>query len=171
MVSSATGRRARLALERLAHRSYEWLTSDSGGPLTCRVVPTSSQGYGNANGAVGGVGTFRRPACVLPLVADSKIRATALLTAFLLSFPYHTVSRNVISNTADVESANSHTFVEALRSSNHMLHQLPLQPCQTCFAALTPGTDNELTNLSSILAQLVKNRRPLGSRCIDKATH
>ncbi|VDD82388.1 unnamed protein product [Mesocestoides corti] len=151
LVSSATGRRARLALERLPHRSYEWLTSDSGGPLTYRAI-TSVQSSGSAS--------CRHPACALPLVTDAKIRATALLTAFVLAFPYHILlSANQIRGPDRV--------IDVLKSSHHILERLPQLSGQTCFAVLTKGTHNELTVLSNILARLVAAQRPLGSRCID----
>ncbi|KAH9284132.1 Glutathione gamma-glutamylcysteinyltransferase 3 [Echinococcus granulosus] len=172
LVSSAAGRRARLALERLQHRSYEWLTSDSGGPLTYRAAPTSGLGLRGTVAAAGSSVPYRRPACALPLVTDPKIRATSLLTAFLLAFPYHTVPHRS-STTGDATTADDggseQALVGVLKSSHHLLYHLPLLPGQTCFAVLTPGTRNELTTLSNILAQLVTTRRSPGSRCIENA--
>ncbi|VDK32375.1 unnamed protein product [Taenia asiatica] len=175
LVSSAAGRRARLALERLPHRSYEWLTSDSGGPLTYRAVSTWGLGLRGTIGtatALGNSAPCRRPACAMPLVTDPKIRATALLTAFLLAFPYHTVPRRsgTISDAivAD-DGGNQGVLVRALKSSHHLLYRLPLLPSRTCFTVLTPGTRNELITLSNILAQLISIRRLPGSRCIENA--
>ncbi|VDM36107.1 unnamed protein product [Hydatigera taeniaeformis] len=177
LVSSAAGRRARLALERLQHRSYEWLTSGSGGPLTYRPISTLGlrlkEAIGTATTSESGV-LCRRPACAMPHITDPKIRATALLTAFLLAFPYHTISRRFEAADDAIATDDGGTqgaIVEALRSSNHLLYHLPRLPSQTCFTELTLGTRNELNTLSKILAQLISVRRAPGSRCTENTSN
>ncbi|KAM3174681.1 hypothetical protein ACTXT7_010057 [Hymenolepis weldensis] len=170
LVSSATGRRARLALERLPRRSYEWLTTDICGPFTYRPVSSLNLGHGGLPfSTTGNSGTpsHLRPACTLPLVTDPKIRATTLLTAFLLAFPYHTVPKPRVTSENENNAANTGTFIEKLDSSEHLLDELPKRSGQMCFTVLTPGTRNELTALSNILSQLVMIRRPLGTRCME----
>ncbi|VDL19768.1 unnamed protein product [Hymenolepis diminuta] len=170
LVSSATGRRARLALERLPRRSYEWLTTDICGPLTYRPVSSLNLGHGGLPfSTTGNSGTpsHLRPACALPLVTDPKIRATTLLTAFLLAFPYHTVPKPQIKSENENNAAATGTFIEKLVSSEHLLDDLPKRSGQTCFTVLTPGTRNELTALSNILSQLITIRKPPGTRCME----
>ncbi|KAM7535382.1 hypothetical protein Aperf_G00000094493 [Anoplocephala perfoliata] len=164
LVSSATGRRARLALERLPQRSYEWLTTDICGALSYRPGSSLTLGYG-VHSAGRGSPSPRQPACVLPLIADPKIRATTLLTAFLLAFPHQGIPRHP---QPKGENATGRMFIERLDSSEYLIQELPHLSGQTCFTVLTPCTRNELTTLSNILGQLVAIRRPLGTRCIDK---
>lgn len=186
MVSSATGRRARLALERLSQSSYDWLTSDICGPLAYRRNSNLNGGFtwNGTNGSSNGVSTSSppRPACVLPLISDPKIRSTTLLTAFLLAFPYQTISKPK-AKAIEVDTSNNHNsstdkvissttiydnetfFIDSLNASEHLLSDVSNLSGQMCFTDLTPGTRNELTALSNILSQLVAIRRPQGVRC------
>ncbi|VDO00339.1 unnamed protein product [Rodentolepis nana] len=171
LVSSATGRRARLALERLPQRSYEWLTTDVCGPLAYRPTSSLNLSYGRPSFGVNssaGTPSPTRLACAIPLVTDPKIRATTLLTAFLLAFPYHTIPKpKVTSEKVRIDATNTSTLIERLESSENLLNDLPNLSDQTCFTVLTPGTRSELTALSNILSQLVAIRRPLGTRCME----
>uniref|UniRef100_A0A0V0JC02 glutathione gamma-glutamylcysteinyltransferase n=1 Tax=Schistocephalus solidus TaxID=70667 RepID=A0A0V0JC02_SCHSO len=143
LVSSAAGRRARLALERLSSESLKWLTTD--GPLRFDAV-TSPRGS---------------PACALPLLVDAKIRATLLLTAFFIAFPYHAVSP--ASPFISGKAGQQDRLIDAFQSSDYMLDRLPGISTQTCFTPLTPNTKAELVTLSEILAKIITCIRDSGS--------